>query len=408
MTAIAGTHIIESCTGCDNTTIGRCTGKSGSKVKILLVAEYFYPYGGAELSLWRLCSALSHKGHQIYVITARRPGEADYEAKNGLEIHRPFSTGNMLCRFIFALRLYSYLSKWLGDKNIDIIYNLGYVPTLPATYIAAKHGIPVVTALSHLCGKKWFQLVDPFSALLNYFMEIFTIRFGRHSVLILQCNDSAKRVAPHTGAEIQVICNTFLEPEEVNEARESTDIKRIKQTLLIGEDELFLLFVGALIRTKNATSLMRVLVELRTKFRLALIGDGPERTKIEAQVKRLNLGEKVVLLGQKPHSETLAMIRACDALVFPSICEQVPNVVLEALALGRPVISTKVGGIPEIRSANLHLIDNLEEISKILDGGIEAREEDGIIEEYSIENIAGQYERLFARLAASKTETKKV
>lgn len=377
-------------------------------MKILLVAEHFYPYGGAELSLWRLCSALSQKGHKIYVITARKGGEVNFEVKDRVEIYRPFSTGNTAHRFIFALRLYPYLNKWLHGKNVNIVYNLGFVPTMPATYSAAKYGIPAVTMLSHLCGRKWFKLTMPLSALLNYFMEIFTIRFGKHRALVVQCQDSARKVAPSTRAEIHVICNTFLDPDGVKEAEENTDTKRVRQTLGIGEDEPFLLFVGALIRTKNVPSLVRILAGWRTRFRLVLAGEGPERAKIERLIKQLNLEGKVILLGQKPYDETLAIIKACDVLLLPSICEQVPNVVLEALALGKPVLATKVGGIPEIRSANLHLIDNLEDISQILDGGIEAKKEDRIIQEYSLDNVAGQYERLFARLTGSKIKAKRV
>jgi len=373
-------------------------------MNILLVSEHFYPYGGAELSLWRLCGALSQKGHKIYVITARRDNEVDYELKDGIEIYRPFSTGNIAHRFIFALRLYPYLNKWLRRRDIDIIYNLGYVPTMPATYAAAKHGIPAVTMLSHLCGKQWFKLTNPLSALLNYFMEIFTIRFGKHSVLVVQCQDSTRKVAHRTRAETQVICNTFLEPDGIEEVKEKTDITKVRQTLGIGEDELLLLFVGALIRTKNAAPLVRVLAGLKTKFKLAVVGEGPERARIEGLVKRLNLEEKVLLLGQKPQDETLALIRSGDVLILPSISEQVPNVLLEALALGKPVIATKVGGIPEIKSANLHLIDKLEEISEILDGGIMAVEDDEIVEEYSLDRVAGQYERLFQAVVGARNK----
>jgi len=53
-------------------------------MKILVVSEYFYPYGGAELSLWKLCRTLNQKGHQINIITARRGGEVDYEIKDGI------------------------------------------------------------------------------------------------------------------------------------------------------------------------------------------------------------------------------------------------------------------------------------------------------------------------------------
>jgi glycosyltransferase involved in cell wall biosynthesis len=328
--------------------------------------------------------------------------------REGIEIHRPFPTGNMLRRLIFALRLYPYLKRWLREKNVDIIYNLGYVPTIPATYAAARYDIPAVTMLSHLCGRKWFKLANPFGALLNYFMEIFTIRLGKHSVLVVQCQDSARKVAQLTKAEIRVICNTFLQPNDIREARENTDVKSVRQALGIAGGELFLLLVGALIRTKNAAALVRTLAKLKTRFTLALVGDGPERAKIERLVKQLKLEEKVILLGQRPHSETLALIRACDALLLPSICEQVPNVVLEALALGRPVIATKVGGVPEIKSANLRLIDHLDEIGMILDGGIEAKKEIGaIMEEYSLDRVTREYENLFTQLANSGTKTER-
>ena len=138
------------------------------------------------------------------------------------------------------------------------------------------------------------------------------------------------------------------------------------------------------------------------KFKLVIIGEGPERAKIEGLLERLNLEQQVILLGQKPHSETLSLIKACDVFLLPSISEQVPNVLLEALALGKPVVATKVGGIPEIKSANLHIIDELDEINRILDGGIVAATGDKVIEEYSLDNIAGRYEELFQTVIRSK------
>jgi len=98
-------------------------------MKILVVSEHYYPYGGAELSLWKLCRTLNQKGHHINVITARRGGEVDCEIADGIEIFRPFPTGNLVRRFIFAVKLYSYLEKWLRGREFDIIYNLSYVPT---------------------------------------------------------------------------------------------------------------------------------------------------------------------------------------------------------------------------------------------------------------------------------------
>ncbi len=377
-------------------------------MKILVVSEHFYPYGGAELSLWKLCGALTRKGHQIHVITARRGGEADYEKKDETEIYRPFATGNLIRRFIFALRLYPYLKRWLRGREIDIIYNLSYVPTLPATRIARKFGIPSVTLLGHFCGRKWFQLAIPPLALLNFIAERLTIRLGKHKVLVVQCQDTAEKIATGTSAEIEVICNTLLETAAINQAKERTDIKKIRVALGIENNELFLIQVGALIRTKNVYNLIKVFAGWQQKFKLILVGDGPERARIEKLIQRLGLAGNILLLGKKSHDETLSIIKSGDVLLLPSICEQIPNVVLEALALGRPVIATRVGGVPEIKSPNLHLVDQLEEISRVIDSGIKAAEGDTIITEYSLDRVAEQYEGLFLRLTGSKMKDKQV
>ncbi|MGB2815535.1 MAG: glycosyltransferase family 4 protein [Dehalococcoidales bacterium] len=375
-------------------------------MKILVVSEHFYPYGGAELSLWKLCGALTRKGHRLHVITARRDGEPDYEEKEGIEIFRPFATGNLAHRFAFALRLQSYLKKWLRERDVDIIYNLSYVPTVPATRIARKSGIPSVTLLGHFCGRKWFQLTNPFLALFNMLSEILVIRLARHHALVVQCRDTADKVSAHTNADVEVICNTLLDPAAINQAKKGMGSKKVREDFGVGDDELFLLHVGALIRTKNVYNLIRALSGWQQKVKLVLVGDGPERTRIETLVQRLNRAGDVLLLGEKPHEETLSIIKSCDGLLLSSICEQVPNVVLEALALGRPVIATKVGGVPEIKSANLHLVDTLEEMRQVIDNGIEATEEDKIMAEYSLDKVAGQYEGLFLRLAGSKMKDK--
>jgi len=377
-------------------------------MKILMVSEHFYPYGGAELSLWKLCGALTRKGHRLHVITARRDGEPDYEEKEGIEIFRPFATGNLAHRFAFALRLQSYLKRWLKGRDIDIIYNLGYVPTVPATRIARKFGIPSVTLLGHFCSRKWFQLAGPFLALFNILSEILVIRLAKHQALVAQCRDTADKVSAHTNADVEVICNTLLDPAAIDRAKKETDSKKVREGLSVRDGELFLLHAGALIRTKNVYSLIRALSSWQRKFKLVLVGDGPERARIETLVQRLNLAGDVFLLGKKTHDETLSIIKSCDALLLSSICEQVPNVVLEALALGRPVIATKVGGVPEIKSVNLHLVGRLEEMRQVIDNGIEATEEDKIMTEYSLDRVTGQYERLFLRLAGSKIKNKQV
>ncbi len=81
---------------------------------------------------------------------------------------------------------------------------------------------------------------------------------------------------------------------------------------------------------------------------LYVVGDGPSRGDLEARIARAGLGDRVRLVGTRPHDEIPDWMRAADVVVLPSRTEGHPNVVLEALACGRPVVATATGGVPEM------------------------------------------------------------
>lgn len=91
----------------------------------------------------------------------------------------------------------------------------------------------------------------------------------------------------------------------------------------------------------------------------------------------------------------MSIMKSCDVLVLPSKSEVFPNTVIEALALRKPVIATRVGGIPEIESENLYLISSLEEINWLLEEGIQPREDDRLLQDYSLDDIIVAFESLF-------------
>lgn len=110
-----------------------------------------------------------------------------------------------------------------------------------------------------------------------------------------------------------------------------------------------LVFVGNLLRTKGVVELIEAFAGLPDQnLRLTLIGDGPARNLIQELLQKHGLQNRVSLLGRLPHSEVARILPDYTALVLPSYSEGVPNVVVEALAAGLPVITTTVGGIPEV------------------------------------------------------------
>lgn len=84
------------------------------------------------------------------------------------------------------------------------------------------------------------------------------------------------------------------------------------------------------------------------QFKLILVGDGPLRGEIETLISQLGLQDHVEITGWASNALVQQQILAARAMVLPSFAEGLPVVVMEALALGRPVISTYVAGIPEL------------------------------------------------------------
>jgi glycosyltransferase involved in cell wall biosynthesis len=112
-----------------------------------------------------------------------------------------------------------------------------------------------------------------------------------------------------------------------------------------------LVCVGRLQQQKGHLLLLRAVAQVLASgldFMLKIVGDGPMRPDIEQLIKELKLHTHVQLLGWLSNTEVRQQILASRALVLPSFAEGVPVVIMEALALKRPVIATSVGGVPEL------------------------------------------------------------
>lgn len=119
--------------------------------------------------------------------------------------------------------------------------------------------------------------------------------------------------------------------------------------------ETLLLFVGRLVEHKNLPRLLDAFARLaaeRPHVRLLLVGGGPLHDTLAARIRELKLDERALLLGER--SDVAALMKAADLLVAPSLREGMSNVILEAMALGLPVLATRVGGTPEVIEDGRH------------------------------------------------------
>jgi glycosyltransferase involved in cell wall biosynthesis len=109
--------------------------------------------------------------------------------------------------------------------------------------------------------------------------------------------------------------------------------------------------VGRLCEQKGQLFLLQAIARLRAKNitpQLVLVGDGPLRGELERFIADYDLSEQIEITGWASADAVQAQLRSARALVLPSLAEGLPVVLMEALVMGRPVISTYIAGIPEL------------------------------------------------------------
>ena len=120
------------------------------------------------------------------------------------------------------------------------------------------------------------------------------------------------------------------------------------------ERSRIILFVGRLVIIKGIEFLIEAWNTLLSEGRLSksdklvVIGDGDDGPRLKARASILGLDESIQFVGELKQADIAEWLAAADLLCLPSLNEGTPNVAIEAMASGRPVVATKVGGLPEI------------------------------------------------------------
>jgi glycogen synthase len=108
------------------------------------------------------------------------------------------------------------------------------------------------------------------------------------------------------------------------------------------------LFVGRLHRQKGVDTLVRALPLLPPTASVLLVGDGPERAALRRLADELGVADRITVTGFVPHGMVPGLLAGADVVVMPSRYEELGTALIEAMAAGRPVVATRVGGIPEL------------------------------------------------------------
>jgi glycosyltransferase involved in cell wall biosynthesis len=169
-------------------------------------------------------------------------------------------------------------------------------------------------------------------------------------------------------------------------------------------------FVGRLTQQKALDVALRALAAV-PEAQLLLVGDGPLREELEGLARELGISARARFLGTKPRAEVLSVLAGATAALLTSAWENLPHTAVEALAVGTPVVSTAVGGVPEVvhdgENGLLVPAGDVEAVAGALralieDGALRARLAAGArpsVESISRERIYGRLEALLGDAA---------
>lgn len=141
-------------------------------------------------------------------------------------------------------------------------------------------------------------------------------------------------------------CRTIyrgVEVETILRVPAGTEIRaRFPNRVVVG-------YLGRLIDGKGTIHILEALHRLQDpRLVCAIIGSGPDRSRLEAYIRQHTLNEKVMLLGHRPLPEALGLLKTCDIFINPSYSEGIPTSVIEAALMQKAIIATDVGGTREI------------------------------------------------------------
>jgi glycosyltransferase involved in cell wall biosynthesis len=296
--------------------------------------------GGAELQLERLVPHLRARGVETEIITRAVSGRPRTEPIAGSVVRRTRLAGESpLAACVYVASALGHLLR--RRSSVDLVHAHGALS--PATIALGGRllGLPCLVTvlgtgphgdLARLAGKPLGRVR---SRLLFRFAWFAALSTDAKEELLRRGVDAGRIVALPNGVNVD-----SYRPATTEERR------RLRERLGLQPDSFVGTFVGRLHPVKDVDTLLGAAAHL-PGLTLVVVGDGPERPRLEARAARLGIGSRVSFLGES--SEVAEVLRASDAFLLSTHGEGMSNALLEGMACGLPCLASRsVGGAAEL------------------------------------------------------------
>lgn len=316
-----------------------------NKNKILIAADIFPPVSGGPATYCVNIANELFASDVLLGVVSLTPNSDQTKIKGSL--YSVTSYNKIIKYFQYLYLLFKY------SKQSDVVYAMGPVNSglpawLVATILGKKFVLKIVGDYAWEQGVARFgiqDLMDDFQYKNDYSLSVKILKLiekfvAKKADCVIAPSEYLKRIVVGWG------CN----PEKINVVYNAVNFKEVGH----GKKEVgerWLVSVARLMPWKGMDVLIKIMPGLIKKFpnlRLKIVGDGPEKNKLEGIIKDLRLENSVDLLGNLSREKTLSYIHAADIFILNSGYEGLSHVILEAMSLGRFVLASDAGGNSEI------------------------------------------------------------
>ncbi|NQT49952.1 glycosyltransferase family 4 protein [Candidatus Kuenenbacteria bacterium] len=341
-------------------------------MKILLVNKFHYQKGGSERVYFDTKEILEKNGHEVICFSMKdernRACAQDYFFVPNVDFQSRKNWFLKAMRFIYFSKAAENLEKLIVQEKPDVahLHNISHQLTPAILKPLKEHKVPVVQTLHDYqlicpnyrlftkgkvcerCRKhKYYNCVfnkcvqNSFAASLLSALELkfqWLFRFYKQKVdLFISPSEFLKERVQDWGIKKQIkVVNNFI------------DVDKFKPNYELGD---YVVCVSRLSREKGIFTLLKAIRKL-PEIKLKLIGTGPQKEKVEDYIKKKQI-KNVEYLGAKYDPEHFEIIKNSRFFIMPSEWhENYPLLVLEAMALGKPVLAAKLGGLTEMITEN--------------------------------------------------------
>lgn len=357
------------------------------------------------LLLWNLAKRMDRRDFRILVACLREGGPYEEKLRDlGIEVR------NFDLKTILDVRIIYHLARLIKEHRIDMIQTSVFPADVYGRISGRLANVKTIISTVHRANDHKQETIYRFL----WWVDTLTMTLTSNLVAV---SEGVKRyvIGLHRANpdKVKVIYNGI----DVSKYPLHVDASIMKRELKLQGCSAVVGYVGRLISVKGLTYLIEAahrILKRRKNVHFLIVGDGPLRDYLTEKVKKLEMGENVHFVGFR--DDIPEVLTTMDIVVQPSLYEGFPLAILEAMCSAKPVVATRVGGVPEVvehqrtgllippgdaealTEAIMWLLDDPVKCEKM---GRDARRK--VTSQFNIERMVTEYEAFYRDLSVCRT-----